>query len=399
MFGLPKLLILSAIMSVAVFVFLPQATMAKNYATDQGNIYVGSNEVVNNTFMDFGGTVDIRGAINGDVIVGGGNVTISGSVSGDVLSAGGNIKITGPVGGNVRVAGGTVEIDSKVGKNINVLAGTFVLGDKSEVGGNVLFGAGTANLSGKISGYVDGNSGNIDLAGEFNQDVNVTIDKNGQLVLSPNAMVKTNLKFSAAEESQLVKEGGVVQGQTTFNTITRQTQTAQKHWSGYFFWKLVSLFGILVVGLVLVSLHRKGVEKVVHQLINKPWSNLGWGVVYSIITPIILILLAATIIGIPLLLIGFAVYAILLYIGKIFVGLALGQILIGKIAKMSGKNKPVKKGKEASLIWPMILGLVVIVILISIPIIGWIIKLLVLWLGLGAIIESMKKSKATAAVA
>jgi hypothetical protein len=80
----------------------------------------------------------------------------------------------------------------------------------------------------------------------------------------------------------------------------------------------------------------------------------------------------------PLALIIVPVYFISLYIAKVLAGFTLGLLLFDKLFKGKYKN---------SLIWPLISGLIIFVVIGSIPIFGWIFKLLVIFWALGAIIQ------------
>jgi hypothetical protein len=382
MFKNNKFLIPTLIILISLLILLPQISLASDNQKQGGNIYIGPDEVINNNFMAFGATVNIKGTVNGDVIVGGGNVEISGPVAGDVIAFGGDVKVKGPVAGNVRVAGGTIDIESKIGKNATLFGGNLIISENSEIGWNLTFGAGNADIKGKINGYLDGGGANISIGAEVGRDANLKVDSEGSLVLLPGAQIKGDLKYTAAGQSQLNKdEGAKVEGKTIFTEFEKSVQEKGKSWPGYLFWKLICLFGLLVVGLVLVSLGRDKLGKVTSQMSQKPWASLGWGIIYFIITPVLLVLLAATIIGIPLALIGGALYLICLYISQVFAGITIGQILL------SWPTKSKKKKIRPPLIWSMILGVVLLLILTSIPLVGWIIKILAIWWGLGAILE------------
>ena len=105
------------------------------------------------------------------------------------------------------------------------------------------------------------------------------------------------------------------------------------------------------------------------------------GLVCLIVVPIALIILAITMIGLPLALILGALFAILLYVVKIFVGVYLGE----KALRLFNKKLPIP------LIWSMIAGLVIIYILFLLPFIGWLIKLAVMLWGLGVLLVIIKK--------
>lgn len=356
----------------------PLLGLAKSDSSE--NILVGEDEIINDNFVRAGSTVEIQGEVKGDVIVAGGTVTISGPVAGDVLAAGGVIKVRGDVEGNVRVVGGTVEISGKVGKNVNAFGGVVIIDEGAQVGWGLSLGAGSAEVRGKVGGNLNGEAGNIILNNSIGGDVNLRIGADGKLILYPNTIIGGNLTYTAPGRAE-IDEKAEIKGLTDYSELKARVKTVSLWWGvpvlsvSYIFMKIASLFGLLIVGIVLISLMRDKLIRVTQTMIDKVGVSLGWGIFYLIVTPIILFILLITIIGAPLALIGFTLFGIILYLTKIFVGIVLGQKILEYLFKK----------KEASLMWTMILGTTVFVIITSLPIIGWLLGLLGLLWALGAI--------------
>jgi hypothetical protein len=72
---------------------------------------------------------------------------------------------------------------------------------------------------------------------------------------------------------------------------------------------------------------------------------------------------------------GFTFSIIWRYITTIVIGLLLGQLIF----------RALNSSAEESRWWPMLLGVVILVILTAVPILGWLVKLGIVLLGLGAI--------------
>ncbi|MFH1820614.1 MAG: hypothetical protein ABH805_01755 [Candidatus Nealsonbacteria bacterium] len=349
----------------------------------QENIYVNKEEIIESNFIQAGGTVDFNGQAQKDVIVAGGTINIAGPVKGDVLVAGGTVRINGDVAGNVRVGGGTIEINGKVGKNVNVFGGSVIIGESAEIGWDVLIFAGNIEIKGKVAGDVKGGGGNVVLSNEVGGNVDMKIDsEDGHLILYPETNIKGSLTYSASTEAE-IKEGAKIAGEITYKPITSLVVPIKKTLGiSFFVIKIITLLSLLAVGLIIILLSRKTSKAIGERMIKKPWSSLGWGAVYLIITPVILILLAITVIGIPLSLIILVVYLISLYLTKIFIGIVLGQTIL----------KWAIKKKEVSLVWSMILGVVVFYLLTNLPFVGWLISFLGVCWALGAMVEIKKQT-------
>jgi len=214
--------------------------------------------------------------------------------------------------------------------------------------------------------------------------LNVSVGKDGQIILDPQAKIGGNLNYKAEDESQLIKkEGSEVLGETSLKNINDILISApdkinKAFAATYLFLKVISLFSLLVIGIIIISLMPKIALKVHDQMSQKPAYSFGIGFIYFLVMPLISVFLFITIIGIPLSLIIIPIYLISLYIAKVFAGFTIGLIIFNKIFK--GKYKQ-------SLIIPLIFGLAIFVLLGSIPILGWIIKLLLVFWALGAMIK------------
>lgn len=360
---------------------LPIAVFAANKKMSQ-SVYIGPEEIVDGNFIKAGNIIDISGAVNGDVIVAGNSITISGPVAGDVIAAASRLKITGPIGGSIRAIASTIEIDSEVERNVWAAAANISLGNNSQVGWDVFAAAGSLEIKGPVGGNVWATTGSLALGNEVGKKVIASLDTEGQIILYPQAKIGGDLVYYAASDQQLVlKEGAQVIGETTQKEVIKRPERVFGPTS--FFFKIISLFSLLVVGLVLISLVPKKVLEVQEEMVKRPGPSLGWGLVYFFIIPIIVILLMITIIGIPLALIIIPLYLIGLYVAKVLAGFALGLLLL---------NKLVKEKYKGSLVWPLVFGLIILIVITSIPIFGWLIKLLLIWWALGAAIKIKKET-------
>lgn len=377
----------STIFLISLFLILPITVFAAKDQLEQ-TVQVAKDQIIEGNFIKLGNIIDIAGSVNGDVIVAGNSITISGPVAGDVIVAGNNIKISGPVSGSVRVVGSNITIDNEVGKNVWILGASAVLGQEAKVGWDLYGAAGSFEIKGPVGRDVLVNTGILVIASEIGKNVTAFIDKEGQVVLYAEAKIKGDLTYRAAKESQLVlKEGAKVEGKVSRENLKGFAAVEKNQWQKafggfYLFLKTVSLFSLLVIGLVILTFLPKFVLKVEAEMTKRPWPSLGWGFVYLVVVPVITIFLALTIIGFPLALIIVPLYLISLYVSKIFAGFAIGLGLFNKLAKEKYKGH---------LFWPLAVGLVILILITSIPIFGWLVKLLLVLWALGAVLQVKKE--------
>ena len=149
-------------------------------------------------------------------------------------------------------------------------------------------------------------------------------------------------------------------------------------WTGRIVPSLWWFIGTLIVGTVLALLFPAALHEPAAALRDRPWHSLGWGSVLFIVTPIAVIIALITVVGIPIGLLVLFAYAAALFLSQIFVGAALGQVIL-----QQGQT-----GDTGSQIGRLALGLAVLLIALAvlglIPVLGGLAVLATLVAGLGA---------------
>ena len=349
---------------------------------DMSNIFIPAGTVYDNILFTAGENVNINAQMKDDVYVAGANVVLSGLVEGDVIAAGANIEIDSEVKGDVRVVGASVTIKGNINGNVTVLAGELTIDDNAQISKNLLFAGGNLKINGKIYKNLYAAGGNIILNNDILGSAYIAVDPDGMLTLYPKTNIGGDLQYTAKQRAD-IKQGAQIQKQEKFNQFQPKAEGKSnvfKVWFGIAWF--IGLLGSIVVGLVVISVFKDFTLKIQKVLGQNIGLLLLKGFIFLIVTPIALLILAITIIGLPLAIISFALYLIMIYAGKIFVGLYLGN----KVIKLFRKEL-----KETPMIWAMILGLVILHLLFVLPVIGFLVKLFVCLFGLGALITILKK--------
>jgi len=359
--------------------FLGGPLIAQANTLYQNTGIVPKGETINDNFVRFAYEVVIDGNVEGDVIVAGNTITINGKVSGDVLAAGQTIKINGPVAGNVRVIGSTVDITNTVGKNVNIAAQTATLSDKASVGWSLSFAAMNISVQAPIAGNIYGFGHSITLNNTVGTNVTLQLGENGQATLMPKTAIKGNFTYTGSRAA-VIQSGAKISGETLRKELPEEyTRSAKFLSSSWIYFRLISLFGLLLVGTLIVSVFKNTAKKITAKISKEPGRVILWGILYLIIVPIVIILLSITIIGLPLALIVSVIFVILLYVSSTITGTALGLWLIGYLGRKNDNQT-----KEPPFLWAMILGTIILFVIIRIPVIGTFVSLLSIIWFLGA---------------
>jgi cytoskeletal protein CcmA (bactofilin family) len=370
------------LMACLVILFLPLAVSA--YSLKSGDsVYLAKDETVEGNLYAAGANLTIEGKVTGDVICAGQSINITGEVDGDVICAGQSINITGKIGGNLRVAGNAINFSGQVARNGIIIGATAVTAAGSNIGWDLLILGNSYVLGGDIGRDLYGSAGLVNLTGQVGKNLNLNFGgKNNYekpLTIASTAKVGGEVKYKSEKNAEIAT-GASLGGQVIHNypaVNAKKTNNFNFSWLG----TLISIFSSLVIGLVLISFWREPILKITDLMLARVNASLGWGLLALLLTPIIVIILLITIIGIPLSLILLVLWLVAMYLSKILVGIVVGRSLL---------NNFWLKQRD-SLILAMIIGIVVSYLIFSLPFIGWIISLLAMLWGLGGIMLMLKK--------
>jgi cytoskeletal protein CcmA (bactofilin family) len=333
------------------------------------SVYIPKDEVIEGDLFVGAGVIIIDGTVTGDLFFGGNTININGEVKGDIIGGGGSFTLNGVAGDDVRVWCGSITINGKIEKSLTAFGGNVVLTKNSVVKRDVLIGCDEANISGEIFGELRASSGNIQLTGSIGKKADL---KAGAIIISPSAKITGNLKYRAKKVD--IKEGAVIEGKIE-KLPYKKKKSKWFSWKFYTF-KLIFMIGAIIVGLILIKFFPKLTLTTIEQ-VRSYWKSFGIGFIVLICLPVASVIVAITIIGIPVALILLFFYFLFLYIGKILVSLAVGAKIL--------------KSRENASLWALALGMFIFTVLYNIPYIGWIIKLITIILGLGALSVSAFK--------
>lgn len=134
----PLLTLSIAVLGFVVLLPLPAHAFEKKAF---GDVVVESGEIEDEVSIAIG-DVEVYGVVEGDVHSGMGDVLVNGEVRGDINAGFGDVEVYGPVGGEVDAGLVDVYIDAPVRGDVNVGRGDLDLGPRASVLGNVYYGSG-----------------------------------------------------------------------------------------------------------------------------------------------------------------------------------------------------------------------------------------------------------------
>jgi len=318
-----------------------------------------SGEALDDLFVA-GTTLDLRGGFNGAVWAAGGDQVIAaGRFNDSVRLAGRSTQISGTLDGSLTALGytlakTTVKIapEATIAKNVFCSGGNVI--SQGSINGNVRIIAQQATLGGKIAG-----------------NVSITAQ---EIVLLPGTVIGGDLSYISPKE--LVLSPSVTLNGKLIRTFLPPIPAINPNLPSHFGFALAAL----LTGMVFCSIFPHYTLGAVQLLktTRVPCMLTGFAALFLI--PISAFLLLFTFVGVPLSLLLFLFYAILLYLSKIVVGFWLGALVL--------RRKEITKRNRAGM---LAAGLLILYTLTAFTSISMVVNILIAISGLGALLLALFK--------
>ncbi|MFA5318086.1 MAG: polymer-forming cytoskeletal protein [Patescibacteria group bacterium] len=369
------------IAALAALIMLPVTAVRAFDVKNGNNIIVESGETVNGNLYAAGTQVVVDGTVNGDVFCAGSTITVNGTVNGDVLCAGSSITVNGDVKGDVRAASSELSVNGNVGGGLTAFGSAINVNNGASIGSNVLAFGASMRADGPINGDLQFFGASLLLNNKVAGDVifygeNRKNQKNGPAVtLRAGTIIGGNLSYYEGAEAT-VSDGASIGGETIIKEVKKHEPKSGKEMLKTFpiWFSIWSILGGLIIAMVLVFLFPKNTAAALEVMFKKPAASIGLGLVAVILTPIIIVLLLITVIGIPIGILALVLFIAMCGLVKVLTGIAVGALL-AKWLKW-----------KISLYWQAVIGIILAVLIFAIPFIGWVLGLIAfLWAFGGAV--------------
>jgi len=245
---------------------------------------------------------------------------------------------------------------------------TIAIGPNEVLCGQITTFGGTVDIRGELHGNVTAFNSNVNVAGTVNGNITLF---GGTIRLANSSQIYGHIDLYAASEQgeQNLQPGGMI------TDHTRHAWTFA--WPGEFSFPIWPLLVWLILGVVLIKLLPEHVMFVRTTVASRTGRSLFIGLLSIVLAPAVLVVLVALILPIPLALILALGLIAAWILGTVAIGWIVGERIMQAIAPQ----------RNTRLI-AVVVGLAVLVLVGSLPYIGWLIIIGVGLLGLGAVFLS-----------
>lgn len=329
----------------------------------------------NGDVLTAGDHVSISDSVPGDVMAAAGDVDFDGMAGGSLLAAAGDVYARGRVDGSIRAGGGAVRIASSVGRNVTAVGGSVELGPEAVVQRNAYLGGGAVTLDGSVGGdaYVAGEA--VTVNGHVGGDLRVECER---LTIGPSARIEGELRYRLSDDGTVV-----ISTQAAIAGGAEELEPREER-DGLLF-PMFRVLAFLLFGAVVVAVFPRRVLELVPPMHDRPLAAAGMGLLWGILTPVFIVVVAATVLGIPLAIAAGMLFGIVLYAAPIPPSLWLGSAIL------QGRDLTIRHGAVLS----FLAGGFTIAFLGVLPIVGWVVRLIATLLGLGAVVMVVREAGPT----
>lgn len=359
---------------LVVCVFLP-ATSAHAAVLHSGRTVVVSEPSLENVYLT-ASDVTIAAPLAQDLVAAGGTLGIASTVGGDALLAGGSIAVRKPVTGDVRAVAGDFLVDSDIGGDLMVAAGRITASSSAK---DMHLAGGEIRVAGS-GGNVQAYGADIYLSGSIKGDVKVIASD--KIFIAEGTHIEGTLSYDAPQEVSVPATATITGGVTyTGSSAFLPTNEEAKRFAiaGAGVLLVVRIIAIVIAAGLVVGLFPFLASMVVERsMLHSPrrsvlYALLGFATI--VVTPVLVLFLLISFVGIALGVLLSALYVFLLLLAYLYAGLIAGAALYRAVFK-----------KEHITWRTAVLGTLALYAVSAVPVFGLLIVCVLTCAALGALI-------------
>jgi hypothetical protein len=381
-------------------------------------VIIGANEVIADDLYVAGRTITINGTVNGDLIAAGRLITINGTVQGDLLAAAQAVVVNGAVNDDLRVVSQVTQLSSnaRIGDDVVAAGWSFESVAGSTVASDLAFAGWQVLLAGSVGRNVIGSMAALELRSTVGSNVNVTMGAEGDapeayppffpqppvpvpqlragLTVADSVQIGGNLTYRSSDVANISQQAQIAGG--ILREELPEVETSAPDPVATIVQQLQYFLALVLVGWLLFKFLPSWIQNLAAIAQAKPLPSLGWGIVTFFAVGIIAItiafvtfvLTALSAVTLPILIIPIMGLGTLANLA-LFVSFFLFATFVPQIsASLLGGRWLMQKlqpNTSSRRFFSLVVGLLVFIILTTIPIIGGLLHLATILLGLGAL--------------
>ncbi|XOV88915.1 MAG: zf-HC2 domain-containing protein [Pseudomonadota bacterium] len=360
---------------LCLFVLSPTPAAALEVRHDDKLLAVSADQTIDDSLVAFGNTITIDGKVTGNVIAVGERVIVTGEIGGTLMTAAESVTVTGSIGGSAVAAGSSINLTgARITGDLLGAAGDITLDDKTLIGSNAGLAAERIAIGGRINRDLWALGESVELSGAVGEDLEIYTER---LNLLGKARIGGDLRLhTQTNENLQVASSASIGGEVLFLAAEKPKSTNRYATGRFYLGQVLYLGGQFVVGIIMFWLI-PGLGSLSLAPGAMGLKTAGIGLVALVSVPVIALIAAVTLIGLPIGIISFLAWGLTLYLSKILVASVIGRTLLGNTSR------------HGSLPLTLLVGLGVVLIAVNLPAIGGVISFLLTIVGFGLLVQAL----------
>lgn len=339
---------------------------------------VAPGEVVAGSLAASGDEVRVEGRVEGDLFVAGETVVIAGVVDGNVFAWARDLEVSGRIGGSLHAASKRMAIDGEIGGSSYGVHESLRAGENARVALDAQLVARSVDWQGAVGRDAHLWCDRAALDGAVGRDLLVA--RADRVRIGDRASIGRNLRAGVAREADLEVAAGARIGGTRETALREDTHHAL--WEAEpWLWLLVRVAAALAFGVALYAL-LPGLFWARVPTVGSFGRLLGVGFAALLGVPLALALVALTLVGLPLAVVGAFAFVTALYLAHVLAAAELGRALL----RRSAQDLP----SLASFARILLVGLCTVAVASQLPLLGPAVRVVMLLVGLGLVAERVR---------
>ena len=352
-------------------VTMPAPVSALEIRRDENKVTIAASETIDDTLIVAAETVSIEGTVTGDVIAVGATIDISGSVGGNLITFAETVNVRGEVGGLALGAASSYNLKAAtVGGDLWAAGESVTLDSDSRVNRNATLAGQKTVIEGNVASDVTAFSDSIEVSGDIGQDLEAFA---GRVRLLSDAHITGDLRFRSADKDRLFRaDSARVDGEVEFVAMPEEFKEQNRYATVQFYlWQIARLIAAFLVGVAIFWLV-PGLRSLSIGAGVEGLKSAGIGLLTLISVPIVAVLVAVTLIGLPFSFFAVAALVTGVYLAKVIVAGLIGRMVFAE------DSRPVLS---------LLVGLSIVIVAVNVPFIGGIVNFLLTIIGLGLLVQ------------
>jgi cytoskeletal protein CcmA (bactofilin family)/anti-sigma factor RsiW len=354
---------------------LPAGASATDFRSGQ-NPEVSSGETIKGDVCLNGDRMSVDGTVNGDVFAFGRSLDVTGHVLGDVIVFAQSVHITGQVDGNVRTFANNLTVSGTVGRSVTIFSENLTIDKTGKVGRSITSFTNRFLMDGHVGQDLLAMNERLDLRGRVEGEIRLRAEV---FTIDSTAQVGGPIHFKGAKPAEVSPQAKLASAVEYQHVEKGEHREAGVH---YYLWRLLWSASFILYGLVLILLMPKFSGDCVKSAENVG-ASLGLGLLVGISAPIAAGIVCVTFVGIPLGILTFMLWLVMLFTAQIVVGGLIGRWILGPTEDKWGRVGRMALGMG-------IIGVIVPVIHF-VPVLDMIFRIAAMTWGFGAITLTLYK--------